>query len=422
MKTKFIFLTLGTKGDLCPFLGLAIELKKRGYPAPLILSSEDHREFCESEGMEFEAVQTREEHERIFNHPDIWKPLEGLKIYLRETVVGTAEKAFHAIENQVKKQPCVLICNNIMIGGLLAREKLKIPTASVFLHPFSHFSLIDPPKDTSFKNILFKLVGKPGRAFLLQQRLKVLNACLLPFNDLRKKEGLKPLTDIIARWRYSVPLMLDLWPEWYCPMKPDWPKQTVRTGFVNYDGPQGKEGEWIDRFEIRAFMNESPLLFTMGSGMVQDYEAQVALFSGACKILNRKGLMISASIKGKGVVTINENFKVIESAPFHEVFLMGAAIITHGGIGTVARALASNKPILVAPLAFDQFDNGYHVQRLRAGLCIPFRSLTPRKLARALDRLVSPASGVFVKRPKDTVDGIQTTCDLIENKLVKENR
>jgi rhamnosyltransferase subunit B len=53
-----------------------------------------------------------------------------------------------------------------------------------------------------------------------------------------------------------------------------------------------------------------------------------------------------------------------------------AALVHHGGIGTTAAALAAGIPQLIAPFAFDQFDNAARTVRLGVGQssarpCIP---------------------------------------------------
>jgi rhamnosyltransferase subunit B len=64
-----------------------------------------------------------------------------------------------------------------------------------------------------------------------------------------------------------------------------------------------------------------------------------------------------------------------------------AALVHHGGIGTTAEALRAGIPQLVAPFAWDQFDNGARIASLGVGMVIPAKRLRPRKLARGLQSL-----------------------------------
>ena len=392
-KRKIIFLTVGTRGDLYPFLGLAVELQARGHPV-MLMGSEDFRRPTEDASIEFESILTQEEHDAVMNHPQFWKSYVGLKLCLTKIAVPTFKRSYQAIERQLTRQGCVLVCNNIVLGGLVAAEKFNLPVASVYLHPYSHFSLIDPPMDTPALNLLYDVVGPRIGGFLLRRVQRGLDRLLAPINELRHDVGLASVNDAFSAWRDSIPIIIDLWPDWFCSPKADWPAQAARTGFINYDGPVPAGQPWINKLGLADFLERKPLVFSMGSGMIQNYKTCVQLFSDTCEELNREGLLVSPAVHG--CTKVSERFRVIEPVPFAELFSSASHILTHGGIGTVARALEAGKPMLVAPLAFDQFDNGHFVQKLGVGLCLPpFRRLTAGRLAAAFEKL---DAGEFASR------------------------
>ena len=76
--------------------------------------------------------------------------------------------------------------------------------------------------------------------------------------------------------------------------------------------------------------------------------------------------------------------------------------------------------MFVAPLAFDQFDNAYHVERLGLGLSRPFRSLTSRHLARALDELGTSRyqlRGMEIRSQLQNENGLERTVNELVQKL-----
>jgi UDP:flavonoid glycosyltransferase YjiC (YdhE family) len=77
-------------------------------------------------------------------------------------------------------------------------------------------------------------------------------------------------------------------------------------------------------------------------------------------------------------------------APFRALFPLCGAIVHHGGVGTLARALAAGTPQLILPIAFDQKDNAIHVQKLGCGEWIRAGRATPGRIAGALRRLLTP--------------------------------
>ncbi len=421
MKPKFIFLSIGTSGDLFPFLAMAKEMRRRGYPS-LILSAELYREVCEQEGVEFQSIATKSESDVVLLDPRLWKPITGVKLYFEKIVIGTAERMFRALEEESNKGACVLVCAGTMASGLLAYEKLGMPTIRVTLHPFSHFSAVEPPEMFAGSKFILGCVGAVGRRLIVSWAMSFMNATLRPLNGLRHKLGLEPMQDFMGTWHRLVP-SIDLWPEWFCPKKADWPEMSTRTGFISYDGPS-VPAQKIDAPGLEEFLQQRPVVFTMGSGMLQKFEEQLALFSKSCALSRQKGLMVSGAIRGKGQVIVSDHFRIIEWAPFTELFSLASLIVTHGGIGTVARALASGNPMIVAPLAFDQFDNGWLVKKLQVGECIPFRSMTPRKLAAAILRLKSsPATQESCHRIQEQMrlnDGLKVTCDSLESRFATE--
>ena len=64
-----------------------------------------------------------------------------------------------------------------------------------------------------------------------------------------------------------------------------------------------------------------------------------------------------------------------------------SAVLSHGGHGTVIKALAAGVPLVVAPLGRDQPDNAARVVRAGAGLRVS-RKAKRRDLRKALGRVL----------------------------------
>jgi UDP:flavonoid glycosyltransferase YjiC (YdhE family) len=60
----------------------------------------------------------------------------------------------------------------------------------------------------------------------------------------------------------------------------------------------------------------------------------------------------------------------------------------HGGVGTLAQALAAGVPQLVVPHGWDQFDNAVRLRRLGVARSRPVHSLYERPLRRDLQALL----------------------------------
>ena len=68
------------------------------------------------------------------------------------------------------------------------------------------------------------------------------------------------------------------------------------------------------------------------------------------------------------------------------------AVITHGGNNTVTESLWFGKPMLVAPIFWDQHDNAQRVHETGYGIRLPTYSFTPDRLRAAVDALLDDAA------------------------------
>jgi UDP:flavonoid glycosyltransferase YjiC (YdhE family) len=93
-------------------------------------------------------------------------------------------------------------------------------------------------------------------------------------------------------------------------------------------------------------------------------------------------------------------------------------VICHGGHGTVARALAAGKPLLVCPSVGDMGENAARVAWSGAGLSVPRRLLSRRSIRLATRRLLGEQR--FTTRAREIAawserhDGAAAAADLVE--------
>ncbi len=76
-----------------------------------------------------------------------------------------------------------------------------------------------------------------------------------------------------------------------------------------------------------------------------------------------------------------KNVTLLHSAPHDLVMKEASLVVTHGGHGTVSRALIHGLPLLVMPMGRDQNDNAMRVEATAPGLSCrrprPKRRLRP---------------------------------------------
>jgi MGT family glycosyltransferase len=89
-----------------------------------------------------------------------------------------------------------------------------------------------------------------------------------------------------------------------------------------------------------------------------------------------------------GVITAPANVTVVRAAPHSQVLRHAAAVVTHGGHGTVVRALAAGVPLVILPHGRDQADNARRITARDAGITLSRRAKPP-KIAAAVQRLLA---------------------------------
>jgi UDP:flavonoid glycosyltransferase YjiC (YdhE family) len=83
-------------------------------------------------------------------------------------------------------------------------------------------------------------------------------------------------------------------------------------------------------------------------------------------------------------------------APHSQVFTRAAAIVHHGGVGTLAQALRAGRPQLIVPFFADQLDNASRAQRLGVAMAVAPRKYGAKSAPTLLRRLL--ADPVMVAR------------------------
>jgi UDP:flavonoid glycosyltransferase YjiC (YdhE family) len=118
---------------------------------------------------------------------------------------------------------------------------------------------------------------------------------------------------------------------------------------------------------------------------------------------------------------VPENARVVDWISYARVLPRCAAVVTRGGHGTIARALAEGVPVLACPTGGDQPENGSRVAWSGAGLMLPRRFVSAGPIRWAIRRLLGEPS--FATRAREIAawgrenDGAERGAELIERQL-----
>jgi len=218
-----------------------------------------------------------------------------------------------------------------------------------------------------------------------------------------------PLTD------WPSPLLhLAAFSKWLVDKQPDWPAQTVVTGFPWFD----RDGSTGLPAALAQFLDGGPppIIFTLGTAVATDAGPFYEASARAARLLGRRAVLILKDPHNRPP-TLPEGVVAFDYAPFSELFPRAAAVVHHGGIGTTGLAMRSGRPTLVMPCAWDQPDNAERVARLGISRTIPRRRYTPARVAAELRRLLDDPAyerrALEVGEQVRQEDGVRLACDAL---------
>lgn len=382
----FLITAIGSYGDVHPMVGLGAALASRGQRVSLV-ANPYFEELIRQAGLEFLPLDTRERYLEFVHHPDLWHPVRGYFLAFRFGCLRLLPDLYELVTKHYVAGETVLGAHGLDLASRIAAEKLQAPIASINFAPASFVSAYqtarmprvlwwDPvPRWIKRCNFWF------GERYMVEPLLGP------EVNGLRHELGLPPVRNFITKWWHATDLVLGLFPDWFAAPQPDWPSNTVCTGFPLWDGAAHNS---IPP-EVDAFLDDGdpPIVFTPGSAHA-DARDFFAAAADACGQLGRRGILLtkfSDHLPDK----LPPSVRHCGFVPLSQVLPRAAAFVHHGGIGSCARGLAAGVPQLVRPLGFDQFDNSLRLRRLGVSEEIAVREFRGPAVAAAVDRMLESA-------------------------------
>jgi UDP:flavonoid glycosyltransferase YjiC (YdhE family) len=381
--------TIGSLGDLHPYISLALEMKKR-FIDPVIVTSETYRERIQSLGIEFRPLRPEMAQPETPEHLEVYKKVvdanHGAEYLFKEMLVP-AVRDMHWDLSFAIKDADLLITHPIVLAGPLVAQQSGIPWVSTLLAPASLWSEFDPfvPPNMPWLHKVMTSFRPAARAYL--KLLKALtNPWLVELFEFREELGLPPGEHPLFEDQYSPELNLALFSNVLVAPKPDWPRNTVVTGFPFFD----KKDNASMAPELQKFLDQGPppIVFTLGSAAVHlagnFYRESVA----AAKILKRRAVLLIGSDQNRPKEPLPEGIVAFDYAPLGELLPRAAAMVHQGGVGTTGQGLRAGIPMLVVPFAHDQPDNASRVTNLGVARTLTRKHYKAERVAKELRELL----------------------------------
>ena len=354
-----LILAVGSAGDVYPFIVIGQALRARGHAVTLVATA-NFQERVERAGLRFVSGLSQDELDASVQDPELWHPVKGFatiwKHMARHLPSAYAQQLALVRDSS---EPAIIVASTLGLTGRLLQEAHGVPLVTVHLAP----SCFLTAHDTSVRRGLDwpRSLPRPVVRLILNLVERVmLDPVVRPaINRLRATLNLAPVRRVMSRWLHSPQQVICAFPAWFAAPQPDWPPNTVCTGFPRMPVSEGQLDPDLQRF-IDA--GSPPIVVTPGSAMAHGGRF-IARALAAAAALNLRVVVVTPYREQLPAI-LPPSVHHAAYAPFDLLAPRAAAFVHHGGIGTSATVLAAGKPQLVVPFAFDQPDNAARLRRL----------------------------------------------------------
>jgi rhamnosyltransferase subunit B len=382
---KVLLTTIGSSGDINPFIAVARAMQDRGHEATLLINP-----FFESAarqaGVGYLPLGEEIDFRAMTQVKNVAHPRKGGIAVMRELVIPHMRLIHDLMGDAIDAiKPDVVLTHHISIGAQWICQRRSIPCATAVLAP----SLwMNPDSRPVFGGIPDTLPISVISASLWMGKMLCRFKLDPAINRVRAELGYPRARDHLFADVYSGDVNLALWSPVMRPPMPGDPPNGLICGFPWHDRFQKFEDattgimEFFDECE-RA--NEPPIIFTLGTAVVHLAGTFYHDAARAARMLGRRAVLITNRAEyAPAPHELPPGVRAFPYAPFSQIMPRGACTVHHGGIGTTAQGLRSGRPTVIIPHAYDQFDNAARAKRLGVSATLYRTKVTPAKLAQAL--------------------------------------
>ncbi|KAI9475860.1 MAG: family 1 glycosyltransferase [Benjaminiella poitrasii] len=426
-------LTIGSRGDVQPYIALCKELQKDGHRCR-IATHPEYEDWITQHNIEFKSVGG--------------DPGELMKLcidnsFLSMSFIKEGTKFFYSwfeslLESSYeacKGTDVIIESPSAMIGVHMA-EKLQISyfrsmpfpfsRTTKFPHPFAAQSIAGGRIYNDMTYVMIDMALWAGTAKYVNRFRR--NVLQLPSTTLERLE------------LWKVPYIYSFSPSVVYPPK-DWPDYIHCTGYWFLDNPDMK---WEPDPKLIDFLNNSndkrPIVYIgFGSIIVPDPVEVTSTIVESVLQANVRAIICkgwsarmssannekdSESLLSKYPDTIYH----IDSIPHDWLFPQIQGVVHHGGAGTTAAGLRAGLPTIIKPFFGDQRFWGQRVEQLQVGICL--NKLTKNHLLDALKTITQNTAlilkaqliGETIRKengPRNAVECIYRELDFAREQRIK---
>lgn len=334
---KIAMFTMGTRGDVQPYIFLSKALIRNGYDVTLG-SHPCWKELIEESGIPFKPIGPDidiEKEAAIIRGKNSSPALSMLKTM--NFVFRIIENSTHEIYKVCEGKDLIIVSHSQM--GATEAEVLGIPIVNVTLQKEMIGEKLKP------QTFMDKLIG----GIIAKQVAK-------PYNKIRKVYGLKPVKsadEIMSKELNLIPIST-----YVLERNPYWEEKNILTGYWYEDNQ-----EYVPSEELQKFLEagDAPAILALGAMSFED-ESEKEKLDMFVNAFRKTGCRVII----QGFQKTIQNYELPEtmiacgSVPHSWLFDQGKFVVHHCGFGTSASTMIWGIPSIPIPHVLDQM--GYAIQ------------------------------------------------------------
>lgn len=415
---KIKLLTIGTRGDVQPFVALGVGLRKRGHDA-VICTSQDFEDFVRMHGVGFAPIRAdfmkltqSEEGKRMLGG----NPLEIIK-QMKKLIYPMMRQMLEDLWT-VSQDADVLIYHPKAFGGYDIAQKRGIPVFAAhpipIIAPTGNFT--NPILPFSFRNRWINRKSYQLNRLMLFSFMGIMNKWRRETLHLPARSVFA--NDLRVNGR-DIPVLYGCSPS-IIPYDPNWKGQVSMEGF--WFLPDA--GDWHPPKTLESFLaaGPPPIVISFSSMPLKQPDNVLDMIKRALKRTGQRGIIMTGRSGMSFSGDTDEDILCIQEAPHTWLFPQAAGVIHHGGAGTTAAVLQAGKPMTICPFTGDQPFWAKTMDELGVSTQ-PLHEKT-MSVDRLADRMLSLAGNATLKSNALALSakiqkemGVERTVDFIESRL-----
>lgn len=356
---KICIFTLGTRGDVQPYVALAKAAVQQGHRAVICtgesfcdLIQKNGVEFCRTESDLMAFAQTE------MGKAILQEPLKNMKLAMRASKEILNPAYRKTLDNFFvgAKDADVILYHPKALGAVDIALHYGIPCVSMPPVPVTY-----PIEEFPNLALTKKNLGKQLNRLTYLVNSKAESGQISEINNFREKTlGLPPRRAGVYTYQDGTKEIPTIYPisSTLFPNVKSWDGHVFLPGFFFLDSDEELPAD------IEAFLSSGkpPIVITFSSMPVKNQAEFIRNLETALHETNNRAILLTGS---SGIrLSADSEILAVDAAPHDLLFPRAKGILHHGGVGTMASALRSGVPQAIMPLSADQPFWADHLYRL----------------------------------------------------------